>query len=254
MTLLATKVGLKEAFRALRMTFAGRQFPARRTFYALIATRTAARVTTQIAFYATAAIAVISENGNENVNFCGDMPRRCPAWWIFNGIDIVKLNRVIIILFCSYVTRRTLFHHHYPLDKLNSLKFHRRKVSTGSLSLILKSAMENFLFTHPSAQVERHSPLCSCNPFTHSVQFMRETHCVQVCKQRVQIPASMKYPLSHVFTHLLFWRSRLLEQVRQSFSVGPMQVSQVEWHEWQRPLSKYSAEDFYRERERKRAF
>lgn len=96
-------------------------------------------------------------------------------------------------------------------------------------------------FTYPSAQVARHSPLCSCRPFTHSVQFMRETHCVQVCKHIVHTPASMKEPLSHVLTHLLFCNRRLFEHVRQSFSVGPMHDSHVEWHEWQWPLSKYSA-------------
>lgn len=35
----------------------------------------------------------------------------------------------------------------------------------------------------------------------------------------------------------------MFEHVKQSFSVGPMHVSQVEWHEWQRPLSEYSAKE-----------
>lgn len=62
-----------------------------------------------------------------------------------------------------------------------------------------------------------------------------------MCKQRVQIPASIKKPFSHELTHLLFCNSKLFEHVKQSFSVGPRQVSQVEWHEWHRPFSEYSA-------------
>lgn len=46
--------------------------------------------------------------------------------------------------------------------------------------------------THPSAQVVLHSPLCNCKPFAHDVQFIRDTHCVHVCKHFAQMPASMK--------------------------------------------------------------
>lgn len=150
--------------------------------------------------------------------------------FITQGSQPVKTSQVYLIKFSLTLNK--------SLDGLVTL-------STANRSQIL--------FTHPSAQVERHSPLCSCNPFTHSVQFIRDTHWVQVCKQRVQIPASMKYPLSHVLTHLLFWSSKLLEHVKQSFSVGPMHVSQVEWHEWQRPLSAYSARWFSWKKGRRRA-
>lgn len=97
------------------------------------------------------------------------------------------------------------------------------------------------LNAYPSAHVARHSPLCNWSPLTHSVQFIRDTHWLQVCKHKVHAPASMKYPLSHVFTHLLFCNSKFGAHDRQSFSVGPVQVSHVEWHGWHRPLSKYSA-------------
>lgn len=45
--------------------------------------------------------------------------------------------------------------------------------------------------TYPSAHVVRHSPLCNCNPLTHTVQFIRDTHCVHVCRHFAQTPASI---------------------------------------------------------------
>lgn len=73
MTLLAAKVGLKEAFGTLRMTLAGGQLPPRWTLNALIPAWTAARITAQITLNATATVAVIAANDNENesVDECG---------------------------------------------------------------------------------------------------------------------------------------------------------------------------------------
>lgn len=66
MTLLTPEIGLEEAFRTLGMTLAGSQLPARWAFHALIPSRTAARITAQITLDATATIAVIAVNGNDN--------------------------------------------------------------------------------------------------------------------------------------------------------------------------------------------
>lgn len=167
-------------------------------------------------------------------------------WWIFNEIDVVKLNHVVVIIIRHLLQRLACIKS--PLFIIKQAEFiknstlNERKKSS-LIGLVEFNFESQIFFTYPSAHVEWHSPLCSCNPFTHSVQFIRDTHCVQVCKHRVQIPASMKYPLSHVLTHLLFCSSKLFEHVKQSFSVGPMHVSQVEWHEWQRPLSEYSAKE-----------
>lgn len=64
MTLLTTELGLKEAFGTLRMTFAGRQLPSRWALHALIAPRSATRITAQITLDATASIAVVAEKRN----------------------------------------------------------------------------------------------------------------------------------------------------------------------------------------------
>lgn len=45
--------------------------------------------------------------------------------------------------------------------------------------------------TYPWAHVVRHSPLCNCNPLAQAVQFMRDTHCVHVCKHFAHTPASI---------------------------------------------------------------
>lgn len=49
----------------------------------------------------------------------------------------------------------------------------------------------NVCDNYPSAQVVRHSPLCNCRPLAQAVQFIRETHCVQVCRHLAHTPASM---------------------------------------------------------------
>lgn len=263
-TLLTSELGLEEAFRTFWVTLAGSKLPSGWTFNALISTRTTACITAQITFNATTTIAVIAENDvedNENDNFVVEVSQ-----------SYTRSHSVMMNFWCYWRRKIKPRHHHHTslargmetrfcvsvikpfpqqvefikLSSSNKKNWSKCQTRANSLIGLVKFNFKSqILFTYPSAQVARHSPLCSCNPFTHSVQFIRETHWVQVCKQRVQIPASMKYPLSHVLTHLLFWRSKLFEHVKQSFSVGPMHVSQVEWHEWQRPLSEYSAKGYF---------
>lgn len=66
MTLLTTKVGLEKALRTLWVAFASGQLPSRRTFNALIPSRSTARITAQITLDTTATITVIAVNGNDN--------------------------------------------------------------------------------------------------------------------------------------------------------------------------------------------
>lgn len=76
MTLLAPKLGFKETFGTLRVTFASCKFPSWWTFHALIPTRATTCITAQITFDATAAVAVVTgnDNENENVNFVAELP------------------------------------------------------------------------------------------------------------------------------------------------------------------------------------
>ena len=64
---------------------------------------------------------------------------------------------------------------------------------------------------------------------------------MQVWRHLAQPPVSMKNPSAQLATHLLLWRRREPLQERQSDSVDPVQVSQVEWQGRQCPLSEYSA-------------
>lgn len=68
MTLLATEVGLEEAFRTFRMTFTSSQLPSRRALHALIPAWPTTRITAQITLDTTAAITVIAVNDNVSEN------------------------------------------------------------------------------------------------------------------------------------------------------------------------------------------
>lgn len=61
MTLLATKVGLEEAFWTLRMALAGSQLPASRAGYTLISSGPRARLTRQVTLGALTSVAVITK-------------------------------------------------------------------------------------------------------------------------------------------------------------------------------------------------
>lgn len=65
MAFFAAKLRFEEAFRTLGMTFAAGQLPVLRTGDTLIAPRTATSGTAQVAFCASASIAVISVDGNK---------------------------------------------------------------------------------------------------------------------------------------------------------------------------------------------
>lgn len=71
-----------------------------------------------------------------------------------------------------------------PLQKL---KLSRSQSHT---TFTIKCIRFNYV-TYPWAHVVLHSPLCNCNPLAHAVQFIRDTHWVQVCKHFAQTPASM---------------------------------------------------------------
>lgn len=66
MTLLTTKVRFIKALGAFWMAFSGRQLPASRTLYTLIATWTTACVATEVALGADATIAVVAARGKQN--------------------------------------------------------------------------------------------------------------------------------------------------------------------------------------------
>lgn len=82
------------------------------------------------------------------------------------------------------------------------------------------------------------------SPLMHSLQFIFETHFVHVCKQgsHKRDPLSWKKPLSQTATQRVPWSIKGLAQERQACSVGPSQVSHVEWQGLQSPPSKYWSE------------
>ena len=98
--------------------------------------------------------------------------------------------------------------------------------------------------TNPQAQVDLHSPLCSCKPSWQEVQLSLETQLLQVCRQGTQtgreLLISLQQPASHWAMQRLPCNSNGIWQVMQKSSVAPEQLSQVEWQGLQCPSSKYS--------------